>query len=728
VFSFTRRAAAGLRKSISLHRYKSNLARRISGNGIPRWLVHSLSLALIFSNLIINSKVTPTTSAFGTQSISLGATAISQTQIRLSWQITNPGSMATTRIYRADLSAPQNFTLVGSVIATFTTYVDQNLTPGTTYFYYVRTVQGGGILMSVPSNTASAKTLGVGASPTPTPGATPGPTPTPAPNPEPTPAPTPTPVATPIPSAPQGGNALSATAISATQIQLNWQITDTSKVTSIRIYRAPQSSPQGFSFLASASPSPNRFIDSGLTPGATYYYQFKIPIGSGIILSPPSNTAVATTLGSGSTPTPTPIPTPAPTPTPTPNPTPVPTPAPTPTPAPKPTPTPTPAPTPAPTPTPTPPPSGGSTAAIPLDSEEVKLLQLISDYRATKFLGPMRPSIALTNSSDYLSRDLAGRNNLSKVDGLGRDVTASAKSFGFQANTAFDAVVASGNLSAQDALNSWKVSSVDNDIIQNPIWKVAGVGRTYNASTGRWFWVVEFAATWDKTIPIPGEDSDGMVDGNALIRTRPPGVAIAAGHRFTGYAEDGVEWYSSVHCDMDDPTKYCWKDEPPQGNPSLSLPSLRDYLVGTWHVQYTISPTGIVHYNDYNGWDATGFTISFWINDNGTWATQGYRAYQQPTPTESGWWESVHDASRDEEIVTFFRQGGKPNSTIRIHATKGVLTLYAVDGGAAMGFLKGAPADSNPKDDPQILLHPGVSFFNAPHAPFPGSNRCNTCP
>mgnify|MGYP000098906654 CR=1 FL=1 len=262
-------------------------------------------------------------------------------------------------------------------------------------------------------------------------------------------------------------------------------------------------------------------------------------------------------------------------------------------------------------------------------------------------------------------------------------------------------------------------------------WKsiLGGSGWHRDEATGQWYWVVEFAGFWDKTIPIPGEDEDGMVDGNPLIRTRPPGWAIAAGHRFTGYAEDGVDWYTSIHCDMDDPTRYCWKDAPPQGNPSLKEPSLRDNIAGTWHVQYTISPTGVVHYNDYNGWDATGFTISFWINANGTWATQGYRAYQQPTPTESGWWESIHDASRDEEIVTFYRQNGRPAATIRIHAAKGVLTLFAVEGGASMqSFLKGVPADNNPKDDPQILLHPGVSYFNAPHAPFPGSHRCNTCP
>lgn len=355
-------------------------------------------------------------------------------------------------------------------------------------------------------------------------------------------------------------------------------------------------------------------------------------------------------------------------------------------------------------------------------------MKLITDHRSTRALGPMRPSIALTKSSDYLSRDTAGRGRVSKTDGQGRDVAALARSFGFQSSTTFDSVVAAGNLTAQQALNQWKSSSTENEIILNPVWKVAGAGRTYNASTGQWYWVVQFAGTWDTTIPIPGEDSDGMVDGNPLIRTRPPGWAIAAGHRFTGYTDDG-SWYSGLHCDMDDPSKYCWKDEPPQGNPSLLQPSLKDNLVGTWHVQFTISPTGVVHYNDYNGWDATGYTISFWINANGTWATQGYRAYQQPTPTESGWWESTHDASRDEEIVTFYRQNGKPSSTIRIHAVKGVLTLYAVDGGASMqGFLKGVAADSNPKDDPQVILHPGVSYFNAPHAPFPGQHRCNTCP
>jgi len=510
------------------------------------------------------------------------------------------------------------------------------------------------------------------------------------------------------PNLPAVNEQLAARAISTTQIELNWNIKAPAKTTTVRIYRTLAADPFNFVMVASASLSPGKYLDAGLMPNTTYLYHIKWPV-SGVLLSPPSNTVRVTTASGGEpapTPRPNPTPSPAPTPSPTPNTTP--------------TPSPTPAATPSATPTPTPtsPPDNLPTGAIPLDDEEVELVRLVSEYRSTRHLGPIRPSIALTRSSDFLSQDSAVRKLVTKTDSIGRNVEGRARAFGFQPNTTFDAVVASGNLSAQQVLNIWKSSAADNDILLNPIWKVAGIGRTFNISTRQWYWVIELAAFWDKTIPIPGEDDDGRVDGSDSIRTRPPGAAIAAGHHFSGYGEDGIEWYSALHCDLDDPGKNCWKDEPPQGNPSLKELSLPDNLIGTWHVQYSISPTGVVHYNDYNGWDATGFTITFWINANGTWQTKGYRAYQVPTPNESGTWTSVHDASRDEEIVTFYRQG-KPTAAIRIHAAKGVLTLYAADGGASMqSFLKGLPADANPGDDPQIILHPGIGYFNAPHAPF----------
>lgn len=500
----------------------------------------------------------------------------------------------------------------------------------------------------------------------------------------------------------------------ATQVNLSWRINNPCAMTAVRVFRADASAPHNFTMLCSLPVTARSFTDTSAVANSRYYYMIRTVAPATQILSIPSNTASVVTGVGGSNPTPTPEPTPNPTPNPTPAPTPNPTPAP--------TPSPTPAANPNPTPAPTTLPDG--TAPIPLEDEEAELVRLISAHCGTRQMGLVRASIALTKASDFLSRDLATRGALSKRDGQNRETAERARAFGYQPNTSFDTIVARGNLTAQQALNVWKASAADNEVLLSPAWKVVGVGRTYHAASGQWYWVVEFAGFWDKTIPVPGEDEDGMVDGNPLIRTRPPGWAIAAGHRFTGYGDDGTSWYSGIHCDLDDPTRYCWKDEPPQGNTSLKEPSVRDNLVGTWHVQYSLSPTKVMHYNDYNGWDATGFTISFWINADGTWSTQGYRYYQQPTPTESGTWTSVRDAARDEEIVTFHRQGGRPAATIRIHAARGVLTLYAVEGGAAMqSFLRGVPADSNPHDDPQLILHPGISYFNRPHAPFPGAHR-----
>jgi uncharacterized protein YkwD len=711
-------------------------------------------VAAIILGMILNPLTLGSGSVFAAapQTIQLSAAALSGTEIRLQWAIANPGSIASIRIYRATAAAPQDFGFVTTVPAKSTAFVDQGLTPGNLYLYLVRTAAPGGVLLSTPSNTASMRTSGSATQPTPTPISTPRPSPTPVatpiptptatprpsptptatprpsptptatprPSPTPAPTPTPTPAPTPTPGAENGQTYLGAAVLSASQVQLSWQISSKSgRPSNVRIYRTTSRDPQNFALLTSVNPTPGRFTDNGLTPNTTYLYQIRVAIGSGIVLLAPSNTATATTpAGSGPTPTPTPTPKPSPTPTPVPTPTP----KPSPTPTPVPTPTPKPSPTPVPTPTPTPPPSGGS--AIPLDEEEDGLVRLINLYRETRQMSRLRPSIALTGSSHYLSRDLSTRNAVSKIDSSGRDVGTRARAFGYLPNTMLDAVVIAGNLTGKQALDALKLSRADNDVLLAPEWKVLGVARTYNAATAKWYWVVEFAGFWDKTILIPGEDAEGRIDGSSTIRTRPPADAIAAGHRFSGYGEDG-QWYSALHCDMDEPNKelldpraYCWKDEPPQGNPSLKEPSLKDNLPGTWHVQYTISPTGVVHYNDYNGWDGTGFTITFVINADGTWKTQGYRAYQVPTPTESGAWSSVRDTARDEEIVTFTRANGKPASVIRVHAARGVLTFYAVDGGASLGFLKGLPADSNPKDDNQVILHPGPSYFNAPHGPF----------
>ncbi|MBS1790735.1 MAG: right-handed parallel beta-helix repeat-containing protein [Acidobacteria bacterium] len=388
-------------------------------------------------------------------------------------------------------------------------------------------------------------------------------------------------------------------------------------------------------------------------------------------------------------------------------PTPTPTPAPTPTPKPSPTPTPTPVPTP--TPTPTPPGSTPvtSTTALPLESEEKRLLELISQYRLQRGRSPLGTSISLTKASDFLAREMASWNYTDTIDLAGRGPVERVRDYGFQGGAASipeDALVFSGSASATDVFNSWKASALGRILLMTPEWKVAGVGRSLSATTNRWQWNVTFAAYWDATVPLAGEDEEGRIDNNELIRTRPPSAAMLEAHRFSGYGDDGYS-YNPVHCDEDSEPRNCWRDPPP-ANSRLDEVSLAENFVGLWKVMYSINSIGIVHAN-YDDWDKTGFTMELQINPNGTWIMRGYRILQTPPSVESGTWTLTHIADRNEEVINFIRAGTLPRATIRAHITADQLTFFAIDGGGIMkNFLRGVNADDNNKDDPQVIFVP----------------------
>lgn len=317
-------------------------------------------------------------------------------------------------------------------------------------------------------------------------------------------------------------------------------------------------------------------------------------------------------------------------------------------------------------------------------------------------------AISLTQASDFLARDMAGWNYTGKIDRLGRGPGERARDYGFFNVTApidEDALVAAGGATAQEIFDAWRTSSANNTLLLTPYWKIAGAARSLNTTTNRWQWNVTLAAYWDATIPFAGEDDEGRIDRNELIRTRPPFASLIEDHRFSGYGDDRRS-YDPVHCDLDSNPRICWRDPPPQFNLRLNELSAPEKLVGTWKVMFAINTIGIVHAN-YDEWDRTGYVMEFQINADGTWTMKGYRAFQTPPTTESGTWSSAHDAAQNEEVVTFTRLGTLPRSTIRIHAVTGQLTFFAVDGGGVMkNFLRGVIADGNNKDDPQIIFLP----------------------
>jgi uncharacterized protein YkwD len=400
-----------------------------------------------------------------------------------------------------------------------------------------------------------------------------------------------------------------------------------------------------------------------------------------------------------------PSPTPTPNPTPTPKPSPTSTPAPTPVPTPSPTPVPTVTPTPAPTPTPTPAPTPTPTIDL-LDPAEKPLLNLINEYRQQINVGPLSASIALNLACDWGSRDMAERRYLNKVDSLGRSPAQRARAYGYPGNRGTveeDALVYMGNGEARDIFNRWRATQTDDSVLRNPAWKVVGLARAYSTAQQHWYWQICFGSFWDKTIPLAGEDEEGRIDSNDLVRARPPSLALAADHRFTGYGEDGSA-YAAVHCDIDSQLQTCWHDPPPQSNLRLNEPTGLEFLPGHWTVLKQISAQGVTHAN-YVGYDRTGIVMELRLNNNGTWSSRGFRAFTTPAPLENGTWEAVLDSARNEIILTFERQNRLPRASVRAHVVAGQLTLFAVDGGSLMrNFFRGWLRDDNPADDPQIIF------------------------
>ncbi len=632
-----------------------------------------LGMGLLICCLVVLGSMTPAQAQFTFskgQTIELEAIPVSSSQIRLSWRINNADVIGSIRIYRAHVVTPDNFSLLTTLSANTLSYVDSGLKAKSTWIYRMQTSLRKPAQLSTPSNSARATTLLEGDPGTNQQNGT-GST-----------------VTTQDPGNINGIQTLTAKSLSANQIELRWAIPGLYNVASLRLFRASSLAPKDFQLVAAIGANLNVYVDQDLKPNTTYYYQVKYNLHShGALLSPPSNTAMATTPD-GAEPNPR-------------------------------------AKLAALRPKPGIPyelPMGGIGTAIPLEEAEADFLYFLNKYRESKGVGPLRASVALTQASDALSRDLANRREISKNDSNGFSGFLRYRSFGYtKVNVKSDTVaILTRFLDMQALFNYVKSFREYEQLLLRPEWKTMGIARTHNE--GSQYWVMDFADHWDATIPLPGEDTDGRIEGNERVRTRPPIDSMMANARLTGYGDDGKP-YSPVHCDTE--TNECWRDPAPGVNRSLRENSFPENMVGRWQVEYQINSKGVMHFNDQNKFDTTDFAVAMLINEDGTWVMQGYRAFQDPIPSEAGTWKWVHDAGKNEEIVTFYRDNGKAPVTFRVHAAMGVMTFFVT---AGADFFTGVKGDMNPNDDAQVIFLPGSGFFYSPAPPFPTELRCYSCP
>jgi hypothetical protein len=191
----------------------------LDGNGVP-------SVAQIVQ--ITAATVTPPASPS-----SLSATAVSTSQINLSW-VDNANNETGFKIERCLGSGCTNFSQIAQAAAGVANYSDTGLASSTSYTYRIRSYNSAGD--SSYSNTAAATTSGAGPTP---------------------------------PSAPIN---LTATTVSATRMDLKW--TDTSNnEDGFKIERSPDGNT--FTEIATAGGNVNAYSNTGLTCNTFYQYRVR---------------------------------------------------------------------------------------------------------------------------------------------------------------------------------------------------------------------------------------------------------------------------------------------------------------------------------------------------------------------------------------------------------------------------------------------------------------------
>ena len=162
-----------------------------------------------------------------------------------------------------------------------------------------------------------------------------------------------------------------------------------------------------------------------------------------------------------------------------------------------------------------------------LDTDESAFLTLINNYRAQYGAGPLQVSIALQNSSTWMSNDMAVNNRTDHVDSLGRAPQQRLAAFGYtyfpwgeniaggygDANTVFSQWI---NYCDPDSSGSCTYAHRMNML--NPRFVVIGIGRVYlPTSAFQYYWTTDFGGFLDQTIgstPQPAKPVIGSFTSN----------------------------------------------------------------------------------------------------------------------------------------------------------------------------------------------------------------------
>ena len=158
--------------------------------------------------------------------------------------------------------------------------------------------------------------------------------------------------------------------------------------------------------------------------------------------------------------------------------------------------------------------AGGNSASADTsyDSEELRFLQLINEYRQQNGVGPLILSDTLTVSSEHHSLDMA------KYGFFGHNTEASSyypkrsqpwdrmAADGYTYNTFKGENLAVGYETAEATFQGWRESPSHNAAMLDGNYRVIGIARIYSpGGNHHWYWTTDFGGYVDPTSHAPGE-------------------------------------------------------------------------------------------------------------------------------------------------------------------------------------------------------------------------------
>jgi uncharacterized protein YkwD len=147
-----------------------------------------------------------------------------------------------------------------------------------------------------------------------------------------------------------------------------------------------------------------------------------------------------------------------------------------------------------------------------VDSEELRLLQLINTYRAQNGVSQLIFSNSLNRSAAWKVQHIADNGYFAHDDvPIDRTWTQRIRDCGYTINTFLGENLAGGDSTAAGALRIWQNSPGHNALLLDGTFRAVGLGRGRD-SAGYWYWAMDVGGEVDARIAGGDVDCNNRID------------------------------------------------------------------------------------------------------------------------------------------------------------------------------------------------------------------------